>query len=260
MSFFSLSKIFWALVAPANLLVWLPLLALYFHWHKHKSLARFTTVIALVYGLSILAYPWGDWLMEPLEKAYSQPQKIPQIDGIIVLGGGEDYLSSITHHKLQLNEAGERLIEVIPIAKAHPQIPLIYSGGSGHLLVQNHKLAQWVKAFWLSQGVKEAQIKLESTSRNTWENLVNVQRLYLKPQGLYLLVTSAFHMPRAMGIAQKLGIQAIAYPVDFRTYGVQNRYWDFRLLEHLKVLDKAVHEYLGLVIYYLTGKSTHLLP
>ncbi len=109
-------------------------------------------------------------------------------------------------------------------------------------------------------GVPAEQIYIEENSRNTLENLQNLQQLLPNGDAEYLLVTSAFHMPRSIGIARQLGLNVIAYPVDFRSQRSAQRQWDFALFEHLHTLELATREWLGLVVYYFSGKTSQLLP
>ncbi len=102
----------------------------------------------------------------------------------------------------------------------------------------------------------------EDKSRNTWENAIFTRDLVNpKPGDTWLLVTSAWHMPRAMGIFRKAGFKVTAYPVDYLTYGNSRDLHPPRLaLDEMERLENALHEWIGLVAYRLTDKTDALFP
>jgi uncharacterized SAM-binding protein YcdF (DUF218 family) len=82
-----------------------------------------------------------------------------------------------------------------------------------------------------------------------------------KPGERWLLVTSAFHMPRSIGVFRAIGFEVEAYPVDWRTRGWVDVRWPFeKLSAGLARTDVAVHEWVGLIAYRLSGRITELLP
>ena len=80
------------------------------------------------------------------------------------------------------------------------------------------------------------------------------------PEGQWLLVTSAFHMPRSVGIYRKQGWNVIPYPVDHYSTTEIGLKLDPKLWRNLRDLNTAMREWIGLVVYYLTGKTDQLLP
>lgn len=260
--FFIVSKVAWSLISPSALFVWLTLLALgLFHWGYLRS-AKALLSVMLISALAVMAYPVGDVLLEPLEKRFAVPSELPQaIDGIIVLGGGEQLKTSLSWQTAQIGEAGDRYLAAAMLARHYPQTSLWVSGGSNLLQMPDHKAVADIHRKLLQMGgVPPEQIHIEENSRNTFENLQNLQQLLPNGDAKYLLVTSAFHMPRSIGIARQLGLNVIAYPVDFRSQRSAQRQWDFALFEHLQTLELAAREWLGLVVYYFSGKTSQLLP
>lgn len=260
--FFVGSKLVWGMLSPSNLLVWLLLLATLLLMLNHVRAARRLLLLLSAVSFVIMAYPVGDWLMTPLEQRFVKPVALPaNIDGIIVLGGGEQIKLSFAHGDAQLGEAGDRYLAAADLAKQYPHAPVIFTGGSGLVQFQRPDEQAWIpKQLFAEAGLAPARLIVESKSRNTYENFVNIKSLLPDPEGKYLLVTSAFHMPRAIGIARKQQIDAVAYPVDYRSSSGSYRQWDFDFLEHLKVLDSAWHEWLGLTAYYLTDKTADWFP
>ena len=220
------------------------------------SMALIAATLALVLGLTI--YPLGNPLVQALESQYPATPALLQVDGIIVLGGAEDLGPYARWGGLEVNEAGERLVAGIELARRYPLAKLIYTGGTAGLFANPDSGApsRMVDAFWLEMGIPERQIILESRSRTTSENAVFTKTLMQpKPGQHYVLVTSAWHMPRAMEAFARAGWQDVtAWPVDFRsTRGTLRPDW--RLDEHLVEADLALKEYLGRIAYYLAGKA-----
>ena len=260
--FFIVSKVAWSLISPSALFVWLILLALVLLHFGYLRVAKLLLSVLLVIALTVMAYPVGDVLLEPLEKRFAVPSELPPaIDGIIVLGGGEQLKTSLSWQTAQIGDAGDRYLAAAMLARHYRQTPVWVSGGSNLLQMPDHKAVADIHRQLLAMaGVPPEQIHIEQNSRNTFENLQNLQQLLPGGETKFLLVTSAFHMPRSIGIARQLGLNVIAYPVDYRSQRSAQRQWDFALFEHLQTLELAVREWLGLVAYYFSGKTSQLLP
>jgi uncharacterized SAM-binding protein YcdF (DUF218 family) len=138
----------------------------------------------------------------------------------------------------------------------------VFSGGSGALLGDIPPEAETARRVLEALGVERERLTLEAASRNTHENAIFSARL-LKPQAgqRWLLVTSATHMPRAVGCFRKAGFDVVAWPVDYRTpprLGIAS--FNNSLPQGLAGLDGIVREYLGLLVYYVTGRTDALVP
>lgn len=260
--FFVASKLLWGLLSPVNLLVWILLLATLLLWLNYVKAARRLLTLLTLLAFTVMAYPVSDWLLYPLETRFEKPASLPDnIDGIIVLGGAENLKLSLGWQAAQMGEGGERILAAAKLSRDYPDLPIIYTGGSN--LVQMPALDEegQVSQTLLSQaGIEASQVLMESRARNTYENFVMIKPMLPDPAGRYLLVTSAFHMPRSVGVARKQGIDAIPYPVDHRSNRPEQRYWDFDLFSHLSVLEVAWHEWIGLSAYFATGKSAAWFP
>ncbi|UQB43061.1 YdcF family protein [Thiomicrospira microaerophila] len=259
--FFTLSKLSWIILSPGNLIIFLFILGTLLVIFKWLGLARWVLIPnALLAGL-VLAYPVGDWLIQPLESRFEQPAELPQnIDGIIVLGGGEDLKRSLSWNVAELGLGGDRFIAAKKLADLYPDSPIIFTGGSGSIQLQNQGSEGEVAAqVFNDMGLNPSRLVLENASRNTYENFKNIKPL-LEANGQYILVTSAFHMPRSMGIAHKQGIQVTPYPVDYRSNSKELRQIDFDFFDHLKALEPGWKEWIGLTVYYWTGKTSDWWP
>lgn len=260
--FFVLSKLIWGFFSPTSLMVWLLVLASLLLWLNYTKAARRLMTMMSLLALLVMAYPVSDWLMYPLETRFQKPETLPKnIDAIIVLGGAENLRLSASWQSAEVGESAERLLTAAALSRHYPEVPLIYTGGSNLVQMPNLDTTGTVSKRLLTQaGIEPARITMESRARNTFENFKLIKALLPEAEGTYLLVTSAFHMPRSVGIARQQGIDVIAYPVDYRSAAPEQRYLDFDLSGHLDVLEVAWHEWLGLTAYFATGKTTEWLP
>lgn len=260
--FFLLSKILWGLLSPSSVVIWVLLVVALLLWMGYvRSARRIVTLISLA-GFFILAYPVSDYLMYPLESRFAKPEIMPEkIDGIIVLGGAEQLKLSLSWNQAEVGSAAERILSAAELSRLYPEATVIYTGGSNLVQMQNIDTNGKVSETLLTQaGIKRERMIIETQARNTAENFRLIRPLLPESEGTYLLITSAFHMPRSVGVARKEGISVIPYPVDHRSNHPDQRYWDFDLLEHLQVLEPAWHEWLGLTAYFATGKTSSWLP
>ncbi|MBD3634816.1 MAG: YdcF family protein, partial [Methylophaga sp.] len=129
--FFVSSKLIWGLLSPASLLVWLLILATLLLWlNYHKAARRLLTLLSLL-AFAVMAYPVGDWLMQPLETRFQPPATMPEdVDGIIVLGGAENLQLSTGWHSAEVGDSAARTFAAAALSRVFPDLPIIYTGGS----------------------------------------------------------------------------------------------------------------------------------
>src|SRR5262249_20121851 len=140
-------------------------------------------------------------------------------DGIVVLGGGLDMQASAARGLPELNEAAERMTATVELARKYPAVRIVFSGGDAGLITSGNE-ADFALAFFESLGLPQERVLFENQSRNTIENAEFSKSLAgPKPGERWLIVTSAFHMPRAIGVFRAVGFAVEAYPVDWRTRG-----------------------------------------
>lgn len=261
--FFPLSKLLWLPAAPSNFLVLLGALGAILLILKARRLALACLCVCAL-GLLVLGFsPAASYVISPLEERFPifHDDGRP-VTGIIQLGGSEKPFVANGRGQVALNEAGERLVAFGDLARRYPEARLVFSGGSGLLLPGDAREAEMVRMSLKSIGVDEKRVTLEGNSRNTEEN-ARFTRALINPQPgeRWLLVTSASHMPRAIGCFRKAGIPVTAYPVDFQTAGPDElNVWNARAAIGLDMLDTAAREWVGLVVYHLTGKTSALFP
>ena len=260
--FFYLSKIIWFFAGPTNFLVALGVIGAGLLFTRWKRLGRAVVSVAALGLLAIGFSPVAKLLARPLEDRFPQQalEDARPVDGIIVLGGAIGF----GRGQVAFNEAASRMSSAIELAKKHPKARLVFTGGDATLIDSDAQTeANAAAAFFLTAGIEADRIVLESRSRNTRENAVFTRRLVQPKAGeRWLLVTSAFHMPRAVGCFRAVGIDAEAFPVDYRTDGnLRDFVMPFRhMFSGMQLADLAVKEWIGLVVYRLAGYTPELLP
>ena len=262
--FFYVSKLFWLVAAPSNLIGFCLLFAagllVLGRYKSGRTLAVIACAAYLIGGFS----PLGQIMLRPLEDRFVRPQSLPtEPKGIIVLGGAIDEQMSAARNSSELNESGGRMTEAVALAHRYKSARLVFTGGSASLRGSELTEAAAAKRFFLEQGISAERIVLEDKSRNTRENAEFVKRIAApKPGELWVLVTSAWHMPRSVGIFRDVGFKVVPWPADYSTHGT-SRDWAkpiFKASRGLKLVDRATKEWIGLFAYYLSGRSEALLP
>jgi uncharacterized SAM-binding protein YcdF (DUF218 family) len=259
--FFAASKILWFLASPLHVCLFAMAFGLWRLARGRRGALWVGLGFALLAAMTFL--PLGAALLRPLEDRFpAQSLDMPAPDGMIVLGGAVDERITLARGQVQLNEAAERMTAGAALARAFPKAKLVFSGGSGALIRPGAPEAEVARTLWRELGVPDERMLFEDRSRNTYENALFTRELIHPGAGeRWLLVTSAWHMPRAMGIFRALGINPVAFPVDFRTSGTGEDWrppGDGSLA--LRNAEVALREWVGLIAYYLTGKTDALLP
>lgn len=257
------SAIFWGLVQPFNLAVLLVAASLVATFvHRRRISLSLGLLAFLILGLS----GWttlGALLLHPLENRFQKVDLLPdKVDGIIVLGGGFEGAINLVRGGYELNASGDRLVEAAILARRWPEARLVVSGGSGALILPGEGDADTAPRLLTALGVEPHRIELENRSRDTHENALFSRRLVdPRPGEVWLLVTSAFHMPRAAGAFRQAGFPVVAWPVDYKTTG-EERFGlaADNVLDSLRNTTTATREWLGLAAYRLTGRTGELLP
>jgi uncharacterized SAM-binding protein YcdF (DUF218 family) len=204
----------------------------------------------------ISVFPVGDAFLSPLEKTYPTEPEVRKAAGIVVLGGGESGIQSNVWSQPNTSDAGDRFITALSLANKHPKAIVLFTGGSGRLM-GGASGAEIAQAIFIGAGLDKSRLILEGASRNTAENAT--MSLELAPdnaEGDWLLVTSAFHMRRAVASFCAAGWKNIVpWPTDYRTGGFADRIgWNFAL--NLNDLNIGVREWIGLAAYSLTSKTS----
>ncbi|MCW6509104.1 YdcF family protein [Lichenifustis flavocetrariae] len=261
--FFVVSKIVWFVVAPLNAMLFLLIFGLLCGATGWRRTGRAAIWAALVALLLIGFSPLGVLLLRPLEDRFPQPSAdFAAPTGIVVLGGSTDEVISDARHQVTIVDAATRVTAAVELARRFPNARLVFSGGSGALLLRQRTEAEDTRQLWISMGVAPGRITTEDQSRNTDENArFTFALINPKADERWLLVTSAAHMPRAMGLFRAVHFPVIPYPVDYRTSGT----WADFLIPRDATLGFvrftiALREWVGLAVYRATGRIGALFP
>jgi len=238
----------------------LGLILLHLKWAR---LARALLTFSLLGLLGIGFFPLGDQLAQTLERqfpAWHDDEK--PVDGVIVLGGGVDVWSSASWDTLAFNSAGNRFVAMADLARRYPSAKIVFTGGYGAMFGQTLSEADIVERHISELGLQPGRVLFERLSRNTKENAAFTKAMLTpNPGERWLLVTSAWHMPRSMGLFRKAGWKIEAYPVGWISApGYANATLAIEASGHLAKFDTMVREWIGLIAARLLGQSDALLP
>lgn len=264
-AFFFLSKVGWFLVQPLHSLLFCLLAWLGCRRVGWRFGARLFGVVLLLYGGAILLTPLPELALRSLENRFPVPQVEPgNLAGIIVLGGATDSGAvAAARGQVVLNSNAERLTTVVALHRAMPELPIVVSGFSGRLRLRGWNEAEITQRLFQQLGVDMSKVRFEAESRNTAENARFTKEL-LGGGGdaagrPWLLITSAAHMPRAVASFRSTGVPLLPYPVDYQTEP-DNLLWPREIGGSLSLAGRALHEWLGLAVYYVTGRTAELFP
>jgi len=258
--FFVLSKTLGIMLLPINFLIGIGVIGTVLLLTRFARLGRRLMVAALLL-LAICGFsPLGNVLISTLEQRFppwDASRGAP--DGIIVLGGSIDADLSVAHGTPVVRSAADRVIAAAALARRYPNARLVFTGGSANLISNDAREADYAAEMFESLGIPRSRLIIERRSRNTVENAEFSKAMVdPKPGERWLLVTSAYHMPRSVGLFRKAGFPVEPYPVDWRVGRVLDI--DGISLLGLRRADIAVREWVGLAAYRLRGRIDDLFP
>lgn len=261
--FFWLSKVLWFAASPNNLLLIALIIGALLLWTRwHRLGRRLIAIVALTIG-AIAILPVGDAMLSHLEDRFPVVAEPPApVHGIVVLGGVVNQALTRSRGQMVIGGAVERLTELADLARRHPQAKIVFTGGSGDPFAQELKEADVLGPLLRTLGLEPESVILENQSRNTYENAVFTRELAQpKPDERWVLVTSAFHMPRAVGCFRQAGWgNLVPYPVDFQFPPGGNLGWRFNFGRGLGMLENGLHEWVGLIFYRLMDRTDAIFP
>ena len=259
MLFFYLSKILWVLISPLGLLFAALAGALVFKKFGRPRAAWYCISAAFI-GLAIILFtPLDVSLIAPIENRFPVPQPLRCVDGIIVLGGGENISTSVARDTAIIDQRPMRYVILSDLMRRYPKARVIFTGGSGSLFSEGTSESDVAREIMERLGLDISRVTFETQSRNTWDNAVNTEML-ARPTSMetWILLAPAIQMPRAIGVFRKIGWDVIPWPTD---YGPSRALWiSQNTAERLRWVDVGEHEWLGLVAYWLTSRSSTLFP
>ena len=261
--FFLASKLLWIVAAPTNLMAGVAGLGLLL-----VALGRSRPGLGLVTGallaLVLLGFlPVGTSMLRPLEDRFPQASlEGLEPDGIVVLGGAIDQVIGAARGQVTISDSATRITAGAALARRFPRARLVYTGGSNALVSAIGGEAEDARRLWVALGIDPGRITIEDRSRNTDENARFVRDLLRPAPGqTWILVTSAYHMPRSVGLFRAAGFPVVPYPVDYRTTGTwRDAVPNLQLSVGLARLDFVTREWIGLVAYRLSGRIADIFP
>ncbi len=244
-----LKKLITPFILPPGLLIAVLLAAgIWSVFKKNRWAAGLCSGVGIALWLASSA-PVADQLIRPLETAYPLPRS-PRADVIIMLGGGS-YPNAPDFSGIGVPSAGtlERMVTAARLSR-HLDVPIIVSGGK--LLPSDTPVAIITERFLIDLGIPQQQIILEHQSRDTYENAVFSKKIcdqygFNQP----LLVTSGYHLKRAVFCFEKAGLPVTPYPCALTTWKEKEYDWRHALPDarNLSRTATALHERMGLMYY-----------
>lgn len=256
-----LSKVLWFPLRPGHFAVLLGFVGLAALWAGRRW-GRWPVLACLLFFAMLIATPVNQLMLIPLEERFARPAEPPsRVDGIVVLGGAVDQNLTEARGIPTLNGAAERMTEGVALARRYPGARLVFTGGQGSMVHGNVSEADVAREFWTAMGVPPGQATYEDQARNTWDNAVLTRALVQpKPGEVWLLVTSASHMPRSIGVFRKAGWEVVPWPVNYRTGRSFAALYDAPFPERLGQFEAALREWMGLLAYWAMGRTDAVFP
>ena len=248
--FFLISKLLWWFLTPSHVLMWMAVTTSILLYMGRERLGRWFAAATALLFVAIGIFPLNIWLLRSLEDRIPRANLPAHVDGILTLGGGLDTAILKSRGVPGPGHGEPRLVAAFELARRYPNARVVFSGGSGEVggALPETQAAQYI---FNQMGLSPSRLVLERKSRNTWENILNAQRIANpRPGEIWVLATSAFHMPRAMEVAARLKWKMVPWPTDYLTEqrGLSGF---FDVLHNLEFTDMAVHEWIGLMAYRL---------
>ncbi|MFZ4699458.1 MAG: YdcF family protein [Candidatus Methylumidiphilus sp.] len=246
---FYTSKLLAAFLQPLTWAVVLFMLALW--WLPKRPLAGRRALIAGIGVSAVIGWlPLPDALLRHMENQYSAPQgSLQPYVGMVVLGGAIGIpCGEQDGRRYTLNASAQRMTAPVALLREYPHLLLLFSGGQSDVIARAVSVADAAREFYASMGVSADRVLYERAARNTYENAVLSARVPgVDKTQPWLLVTSAWHMPRSMALFQREGWNVTPYAVDYRT-GSYTPWSHYSIAEGALRWETLLHEVVGLAV------------
>ena len=259
---FVFGKIAWLLLQPLSLAFLLIALAGLLRLIGRRILASLFTGLAVIILFITLFTSTGAWSLQQLEARYPRPQPPTTLDCMIVLGGAFDLEVTAGRGGFEMNQSADRFIEAARLARLYPTARVLVSGGDGSFSARYKGDAELASDFFAAMGIDPGRLIRETASRNTEENVSETKAL-LDKNSLKncLLITSAYHMPRAKALFDKAGVIVIPWATDYRSSGKLALGLDFtQPTLNSQLTSTAAREWLALAVAHLKGETAGWMP
>ena len=252
------STLLWNVIAPTNFLVWLILCFLVACILPFQGLRKLLALIIFLFILIAAILPTGTNLLTYLENQYACYDTFPKkVDGILVLGGSTKGDIAKTREQIVLNDNAERIHYMVKAHRLFPDAKVTFAGGGKLGAEKELNESNMVRQYLSDIGVSSNRFVYEEKSKNTYENFKYAKEVVdPEPDEVWLLITSAGHMPRAMRVARKFEWDMTPYPVDYETKGTYSVFDGLNVSKNLWDFHFAVREMLSIISYYVSGKMS----
>lgn len=259
---FQLAKIGWLLAEPDNLVVVVVAIISVLFLLNLNRLARKLFFIFSAMLIFLAVFPVGGWLIYPLETRFPAHPDLPdKVDGIILLGGSFLPPNSDYWGRPQTNKYADRIFQFVTLLNRYPQAKAVFTGGDASLTGDGSTESQIARELFADLGIKSDRIIYEDRARNTFENgKFSYQKIQPEDGENWIVVSSAWHLPRVVGVFCELGWRVIPYPADFYTLPNDLVTPSLHLDHHLVQLNEAIYEWGGLTAYYFSGRTSQWFP
>lgn len=237
---------------PGNLLLWTLTIGAGLWAFRFRRFGTALMLVAAAMAFVFCVLPTGLLAVAGLEKRFTEGPLPPHADGIVVLGGVFNPGLSERRGEPAINEEAERLVTLVRLMRRYPDAKVVYCGGAESDLAR-----QTLEAI----GVDTGRIQFESKSSSTRQDAAFARAL-ARPtlDQVWLLVTSAYHMPRSVGVFRALGWKIEPIPAGYRTSGNMKPDLSLHILHRLMLSETAIREWSALLFYRMKGWTTELYP
>jgi uncharacterized SAM-binding protein YcdF (DUF218 family) len=226
------------------------------HLRNSRKKRRKLLVFSLVTFFIIHLSPISRIMLYQLEHRFPQEIDLPNnAKGLILLGGNFSLLESQSKGRPIYNLAGGRVIEFIGLARRYPNLPIVFTGSPVEV--------ELTKKLFDEMGIDPARVTYENESQNSLDNAGNSYKLIRpRPEDKWILVTSAFHMPRSIGLFKGTGWNVTAYPVDYHIASLKVSKLILGVLDRQNPIAWRIvtSEWAGLFNNYINVKSPEFFP
>jgi uncharacterized SAM-binding protein YcdF (DUF218 family) len=244
---FIFKQILTPFILPPGLFISILIITAVWSLHKKKWKAGIATLLFSCFMWALSISPVSDVMIRGLESEYGIPKNVKG-DVIILLGRGvADKATDLTGVGVPSGSYLTRIVTAVRLQK-RLDIPVIVSGAEGFedKAVKDHI----VKRFLIDLGVPAKKIIVEDKSRDTFENVKFTKEIcdrlgFTDP----VLVTSAYHLKRAVMTFDKVGLKVLPFPAGFASWEGKEYKWQSYLPDDFSTASIAIKEYLGLVFY-----------
>lgn len=245
----------WQVLSVGNWLVLLLLAGVILHLRRRGRLGFALVSLSAVGFAIILFLPVGGWAIAPLENRFPMPALPRTVDGIILLTGAINVKATLARKQPVFYPYAERITTTVTLARRFPGARILVTGGRDS--PDEPSEASVHRDLLVAMGIKPSWIETENRSHNTYENaLFSYRKFHPRPGEKWILVTSAFHLPRAVACFRSVGWNVIPYPAGYQAQDADRP----GIAGNLRVLRLALHEWIGLVAYYAMGRTDVIFP